>query len=134
MSPEQWKGRTADRRSDAWAFGVVLYEMLTGQHPFKGDDASDTLASVLTRQPDWTMLPVATPSLIRRMLRRCLEKDRTRRLADIADARLDIVDAIDGSNIDPPIASSISQTRERLAWTSSLLLVGLIVAAMMKWT
>ena len=105
MSPEQAKGRAADRRSDVWAFGVVLYEMLTGQRPFKGDDVSDTLASILTRQPDWTALPAATPPVIRRLLRRCLEKDRTRRLADMADARLDIDDALSGPHTDAPVAA-----------------------------
>jgi serine/threonine protein kinase len=85
MSPEQAKGRAVDKRSDVWAFGVVLYEMLTGQRLFKGDDVSETLASVLARQPDWMALPAATPPLIRRLLRRCLEKDRTRRLADMAE-------------------------------------------------
>jgi serine/threonine-protein kinase len=96
MSPEQAKGRAADRRSDVWAFGVVLYEMLTGQRAFKGEDVSDTLAFILTREPDWATLPADTPPLIQRLLRRCLQKDRKRRLADAADARLEIEEALTG--------------------------------------
>ncbi|HKW01085.1 MAG TPA: protein kinase [Vicinamibacterales bacterium] len=133
MSPEQAKGRVADRRSDVWAFGVVLYEMLTGERAFTGDDVSETLASVLTRQPDWTKLPAATPPLIRRLLRRCLEKDRTRRLADMADARLDIVDALSGSDSEATAMASVSRTRERFMWAASLLLVGLAAAAIVAW-
>jgi serine/threonine-protein kinase len=133
MSPEQAKGRAADRRSDVWAFGVVLYEMLTGQHPLKGDDVSETSASVLTRQPDWTVLPAAAPAPIRRLLRRCLEKDPTRRLADMADARLDIDDALSGSDSDTPVVLLNSRTRERLIWTSLLLLVGLAAAVTAAW-
>src|SRR5262249_41419707 len=76
MSPEQAKGRAADRRSDVWAFGCVLYEMLTGKRAFEGEDVSDTLAFVLTKQPDWDALPPSIPSTIRKLLRRCLEKDR----------------------------------------------------------
>ena len=94
MSPEQAKGKPADRRSDIWAFGCVLYEMLTGRRAFEGDDVSDTLAAVLRGQPDWTHLPVATPSSVRRLLVRCLEKNNRNRLADIGDARLDINESI----------------------------------------
>ena len=133
MSPEQAKGYAVDKRSDIWAFGAVLYEMLTGQRPFKGDDVSETLASVLARQPDWTVLPKASPQLIRRLLRRCLEKDRTRRLADMSDARLDIDDALSGSDTEAPVAHPASRTREGLAWASALLLVGLIAAATVAW-
>ena len=94
MSPEQAKGRPVDRRSDLWAFGAVLLEMLTGRLAFKGDDVSDTIAFVLTREPDWTALPAETPPVIRRLLRRCLEKDRKRRLDSAADARLEIEEAM----------------------------------------
>ena len=133
MSPEQSKGRAADRRSDVWAFGVVLYEMVTGRHPFRGEDVSETLASVLTRPPDWTVLPAATPAPVRRLLRRCLEKDPTRRLADIADARLDIDEALNGSDVDIPAPRSISRTRKRIVWASSLLFVGLAAAGIAVW-
>ncbi len=90
MSPEQAKGKAVDRRTDVWAFGVVLYEMLTGKRLFDGEDVSDTLAAVLRSEPDWSALPAATPSAIRRLLRRALTKDRRERLGDIGDARLEI--------------------------------------------
>jgi len=94
MSPEQAKGRAADKRSDLWAFGCVLYEMLTGKRAFEGEDISDTLAFVLTKQPAWDALPTTTPTAVRTLLRRCLEKDRKRRLADASDARLEIDEAM----------------------------------------
>ena len=90
MSPEQAKGKTVDRRADIWAFGVVLYEMLTGRRAFPGDDVSELLASVLKSEPDWSAVPGATPPSVRRLLRRCLEKDPRRRLSAIGDARLDL--------------------------------------------
>jgi serine/threonine protein kinase len=75
MSPEQARGRPADKRSDVWAFGCVLYEMLAGRRPFDGADVSEVLALVITKEPEWGGLPVSTPSSLRRLLRRCLEKD-----------------------------------------------------------
>jgi serine/threonine protein kinase/Tol biopolymer transport system component len=90
MSPEQARGRPVDRRTDIWAFGCVLFEMLTGEPAFDGAEVADTLVAILTREPDWQLLPAGTPSSIRRLLQRCLEKDRSRRLADIADARLEL--------------------------------------------
>ena len=94
MSPEQAKGRPADRRSDLWAFGCVLYEMLTGQRAFQGEDVAETLAHILTKEPEWTLLPSDTTLPIRRLLGRCLEKNRKRRLDSASDARLDIDEAL----------------------------------------
>ena len=88
MSPEQAKGRQADKRSDVWAFGAVLYEMLSGQRAFKGDDVSDTLAAVLRQDVDLTALPASTPAPVRRLIARCLERDVRRRLRDIGEARI----------------------------------------------
>jgi eukaryotic-like serine/threonine-protein kinase len=87
MSPEQAKGRPADKRSDVWAFGCVVYEMLTGRRPFEGDDVHDTLAAVLRGQPEWSILPDDIGETTRVMLQRCLEKDRSKRLSDIGIAR-----------------------------------------------
>src|SRR4029077_14772396 len=82
MSPEQAKGQPADKRSDIWAFGCVLYEMLTGRRAFEGDDVAESLASVIKGEPDWSALPASTPASIRRLLRRCLNKDRRLRIGD----------------------------------------------------
>lgn len=92
MSPERARGKPADHRADVWAFGCVLYEMLTGQRAFDGEHASDALARVLEREPDFSRLPAGTPPSIRRLLRRCLEKDPRRRLHHMADVRLDLDD------------------------------------------
>ena len=94
MSPEQSRGHAVDKRTDIWAFGCVLYEMLTGRPFFAGETISDTLAAVLTQEPDWQALPADTPPGIRSLLRRCLKKDSVDRLHDIADARIEIQEAI----------------------------------------
>jgi serine/threonine-protein kinase len=88
MSPEQAKGRPADKRSDVWAFGAVLYEMLAGQRAFKGDDVAETLAAVLRQQLEWAALPPATPDSVRRLIARCLDRDVRRRLRDVGEARI----------------------------------------------
>jgi Tol biopolymer transport system component len=90
MSPEQARGKPLDKRADIWAFGVVLYEMLTGKQVFGGETVSDTLAAVLKSEPDLSVLPVAVPANIRKLLRRCLERDRKKRLQAIGDARIEI--------------------------------------------
>ncbi len=88
MSPEQARGRAVDKRADVWAFGVVVYEMLSGRRLFDGETVSDVLAAVLTREPDWTALPTSTPPDVERLLRRCLERNPKQRLRDIGEARL----------------------------------------------
>ena len=92
MSPEQTRGQPVDKRTDIWAFGCVLYEMLTGRLVFGGATLSDTIAAILEREPRWDLLPAATPQSIQQLLRRCLDKDPKRRLRDIGDARLEIDD------------------------------------------
>jgi serine/threonine protein kinase len=113
MSPEQARGRPADRRNDVWAFGCVLFEMLTGRRAFGAAEVSDVLADVLRADPDWKALPPTTPASVRRLLRRCLEKDPRRRLADIRDARLEL-DEAGTDSIDAPRPSRPAW-RERLA-------------------
>jgi serine/threonine-protein kinase len=93
MSPEQARGQPVDKRTDIWAFGCVLYEMLTGRSVFARSTLPDTLAGILENEPDWNVLPERTPPLVRRILRRCLEKDVRRRLRDIGDARSELEDA-----------------------------------------
>ena len=93
MSPEQARGKPVDKRADIWAFGVVLFEMLTGQRLFDGETVSDVLAGVLAREIDWTALPAGTPPAVRHLLGRCLERDPRRRLRDIGDARHELDEA-----------------------------------------
>ena len=94
MAPEQARGKTVDKRADVWAFGVCLFEALSGKRVFEGEDASITLASVLKSDPEWERLPGDTPRKLRKLLRRCLSKDPRQRLHDIGDARLEIEEAI----------------------------------------
>jgi serine/threonine-protein kinase len=105
MSPEQARGQPVDKRADIWAFGCVLYEMLTGRRAFEGDNVTDLLAGIVGRDPDYDALPAATSPAIRRLVRRCLEKDRRRRLSDIADARLEIDEAVSLPSTGAVIAS-----------------------------
>ena len=98
MSPEQARGGEVDKRTDIWAFGCLLYELLTGKRAFQGETQSDTIAAVLEREPDWQALPAKTPAKIRELLRQCLQKDANRRLSNIADARKTIEQAQRGWN------------------------------------
>ncbi len=136
MAPEQARGKVADRRADIWAFGCVLYEMLTGRRTFAGDEVSDVLASVLTREPDLAALPVNTPPSIRRLLRRCLEKDRNERLRDIGDARIEIRDALAGADPEAAVLGAPRADRfrrERLAWLGALAALALALGASLIW-
>jgi serine/threonine protein kinase len=94
MSPEQARGKAVDKRADMWAFGAVLYEMLSGTRAFPGDDIGETLATVVKSEPDWHRLPAGIPASIRTLLRRCLRKDPRQRLADAGAARIEIEDAL----------------------------------------
>jgi serine/threonine-protein kinase len=136
MAPEQAKGRPADKRSDLWAFGCVLYEMLTGRRAFEGEDVSDTLANVLKSEPDWSALPPATPGAVRTLLRRCLAKDRKRRLDSAAAARLEIDEALTSP---APDAHLISAAVPGVGWrraalvTLAALIVGGAAAGTAVW-
>ena len=130
MSPEQARGHAIDKRADIWAFGCVLFEMLTGTRTFGGDNVADSLAFVLTKDPDWTALPPATPDAVRRLLGRCLEKDPTERLRDIGDAILELKDAWKAAPATPPPARvpAAPRRRERLAWGAVALALTALVA------
>jgi serine/threonine-protein kinase len=127
MSPEQARGHAVDKRTDIWAFGCVLFEMLSGARAFDGGTATDVLAAITTSDPDWSRLPSGTPHRIRDLLRRCLTKDRDRRIHDIADARIEIDDAIAGPFKNDTIGRSSAATRRWSSWIASGT-IGLAVA------
>jgi len=128
MAPEQAKGKAVDRRADIWAFGVVLYEMLTGVCPFGGDDTTEVLASVLKTEPQWALIPSDTPPSVRRLLRRCLEKDPRRRLSSIGDARLDLDDTEPAAATSPatPVAAATRRSIRSRLWPA---LAGVVLTA-----
>ena len=129
MSPEQASGKPVDKRTDIWAFGCVLYEMLTGQRTFAGETVASTMAAVLERDPDWQKLPADTPARILDLLRRCLQKDMNRRLRDIGDAWIEIEEAATAGP-DVPTADS-GLRRDRWRWTIWGSVVGLIAGAIL---
>src|SRR5437867_12243344 len=94
MSPEQARGRAVDKRSDIWSLGCVLYECLSGRRAFDGDTATDVIAKILERDPDWEALPARTPPRVRELLERCLEKDPRRRVRDSGDVRMELERAL----------------------------------------
>jgi len=111
MSPEQARGQSLDRRSDVWAFGCVLYEMLTGRVPFAGDTISDTLAAILEREPDWASLSRTVPEAVRTLMRRCMEKDPRRRVADISVAQFVLGDLENRGQSAPDVKHALAGRR-----------------------
>ena len=135
MSPEQARGKPIDRRADVWSFGCVLYEMLAGRRAFEGDTASDAIAGVLTRDPDWSALPANTPPQVLRLLRQCLQKDVKRRLPHIGVARLEIEEGARASHDDIAAVGPAARRRRNLVpWiiaTAALVVAGVLAAAML---
>jgi serine/threonine-protein kinase len=125
MSPEQARGSAVDKRTDIWAFGAVLYEMLSGKAAFPGETTSDTLAAVLRAEPDWSMLPAATPARIRKLLRRCLERDRKQRLRDIGEARI-VID-------EPDEEAAVQRPRRQWPWLLAGALAIALVGGIVSW-
>jgi Tol biopolymer transport system component len=138
MSPEQARGKPIDKRTDIWAFGCVLYEMLTARPAFHGETTSDTIAAILEHGPDWSGLPATTPPSIQRLLQHCLEKDPKRRLRDVGDARLDIDEAL-GATAAPGRAAAPERavprrpTAARLAWWTAAGAGLLVIASAVTW-
>ena len=135
MSPEQARGRAVDRRADIWAFGCVLYEMLTGTMAFPGETVSDTIAAILQREPDLSVLPASTPDAARRLLRRCLQKDVRHRLRDIGDTRMELDDAMAQPAGADAAAGAVPGGQPRRSWWLALptLAAGLAIGAGAGW-
>ena len=131
MSPEQARGQSVDKRADIWAFGCVLYEMHTGRQLFGGATVTDIIAAIVRLEPDWDELPSDTPSIVRSLLRRCLEKESDRRLRDIGDARIELAEVAEARQTRvtaaPAAAAPAPRGRERFFWGVA---TGLLAAAL----
>jgi Tol biopolymer transport system component len=131
MSPEQVRGKPVDRRTDIWAFGCVLYELLTARQAFRGDTLSDSIAGVLEREPDWQVLPPGTPEKIRELLRRCLRKDPQHRLRDIGDARIEMEEALaapEAGELGAPAKGIGARWKGALLWGVPVLLLAAVTS------
>ena len=132
MSPEQARGQAVDKRTDIWAFGCVLFEMLSGRRAFPGDTMSDTLVSILEREPEWTALPTATPAVVRTLLDRCLRKDPANRLHDIADARIELDDGTRRSastRSAGDVSPAMRGSNRQIVWMGATFLAGVVLTA-----
>jgi len=132
MAPEQARGRTVDKRADIWAFGCVVYELLTGRRAFSGDEVADTMVAVLSREPDWSALPPEADSALGPLLRRCLTKDPRRRLRDIGEARLALDGAVETGRADsgpPPSSVARPSFKQLLPWVAASVCVTAAAAA-----
>jgi len=131
MSPEQARGKTVDKRSDIWAFGVVLFELLTGSMLYGGETVSDSMAAVITREPDWSALPKDTPAHVRRLLTRCLRKDPKQRLRDIGEARILLEDPAEAA---PAVqAQATVKGRSWIAWAWGATALAALLLGAMWW-
>ncbi len=128
MSPEQARGQAVDTRTDLWAFGCVLFEMLTGTRAFAGETVTDLLAAVVTQEPRWEALPADTPAAVQRLLRRCLTKDRKRRLASAADARLDLEEASHPRAADAAAPRTPNRSRLAPAFAAAVVVAAIVGA------
>ena len=133
MAPEQARGRAVDKRADIWAFGVVLYEMLTGTRLFEGESVADTIALVVSRDPDLSQLPASVPGSVRRLLRRCLDRDPRRRMRDIGEARIVLETGDDGIEAAPATKSSTRATDRIWIIASSVLMVLAVAVGWWIW-
>ncbi len=131
MSPEQARGKPVDKRSDIWAYGAVLLEMLTGRKAFGGETVTDMIAAVVAREPEWERLPAETPRAVNRLLRRCLEKDQEKRLRDIGDARLELEELLanpEGLHAEPEAVAVTSKSS--LLWKVAAAVLALVAAGL----
>src|SRR5262245_29394484 len=130
MSPEQARGRAADKRTDVWAFGCVLFEMLSGKKAFQGEDVTDIIAAVVRAEPDWSALPATVPEHIRVLIRRCLDKDRRSRISDVAVARFLINEASTLLTPAPPsLPKAPAPPQRSLLWSAAGLVAGVGLTA-----
>ena len=135
MSPEQAKGKTVDKRSDIFSFGIVLYEMLTGKRAFAGEDVSDVLAAIIRAEPDWKGVPSDLDPRIQSLLRRCLRKDRKTRLRDVGDVRNEIEAILAEPDTAVPSKAAKAQGSRCYAWALALVLfaVALLATLWILW-